>query len=225
LPWPAALLDENSEIKLYLAKIPGRDMAKSLANSSTGKKIMTDADIWERFKQGSEADFTFLYQHFAPQLFKYGCKLTDDRDLVKDSLQLVFFNIWKRKEQLLTPPSVLHYLLKATRNEIFKNTKSQRRFTAFTEDISLEVTSSFETEWISSQAEASLHQKVSLLLGKLPARQQEVIFLKYYKNLSYAEIAGIMDIEQQSVYKLTYKAIEKLQRLFLLTGLFWLLFI
>jgi RNA polymerase sigma factor (sigma-70 family) len=186
---------------------------------------MTDTDIWEQFKQGSERDFTFLYQRFAPVLFKYGCRLTNDRDLVKDCLQLVFFNIWQKKEQLTIPASVLNYLLKAIRNEIFKKSKNQHQFTSFTEDTPLEVTDSFETEWIALQSEESQRRKISLLLRKLPLRQQEVIFLKYYKNLSYGEIAGIMDIEQESVYKLTYKAIGKLQRLFLLTSLFWLLFL
>jgi RNA polymerase sigma factor (sigma-70 family) len=184
---------------------------------------MTDADIWERFKAGSEADFTFLYQQYAPVLFKYGCKLSEDRDLVKDCLQLVFFNIWKNKDHLPAPPSVLHYLLKAIRNEIFKKAKVQTRFAAFSDDTPLEVTHSFETEWIASQAEEFRNEKINRVLQQLPARQKEVIFLKYYKNLSYEEIAAIMGIEQDSVYKLTYKAIEKLQQLFLLSGLLWLL--
>ena len=51
---------------------------------------------------------------------------------------------------------------------------------------------------------------------------QVVIFLKYYQNLSYGEIAAIMGIEQDSVYKLTYKAIEKLQQLLLLSYLLWI---
>jgi len=57
-------------------------------------------------------------------------------------------------------------------------------------------------------------------MAQLPARQREVIFLKYYNNLSYEEIAGIMGIEQDSVYKLTYKALEKLQKLFAVVVLF-----
>jgi RNA polymerase sigma-70 factor (ECF subfamily) len=182
---------------------------------------MTDADIWERFKEGSEPDFTSLYQKYAPVLFKYGCKLSEDRDLVKDCLQLVFFNIWKNKSQLPTPPSVLHYLLRAIRNEIFKKTKAQNRFATYSEDISLEVTKSVEAEWIDLQAEESRKEKINSLLQKLPARQREVIFLKYYQNLSYAEMAAIMGIEQDSVYKLTYKALEKLQQLFLLSTLLW----
>jgi RNA polymerase sigma factor (sigma-70 family) len=185
---------------------------------------MADEEIWERFKLGSETDFNDLYRHFAPLLFKYGTKLSADRDLVKDCLQLVFFNLWTHKARLHTPPSVLHYLLKAMRNELFKKAKSQRRFVPFTKDTPLDTTSSFETEWIMTQSEAARQAQVSRMLRQLPARQQEVIFLKYYQNLSYLEIAAIMGIGQESVYKLTYKAIEKLQKLRLLISLLGLLF-
>ncbi|MGV3639511.1 MAG: RNA polymerase sigma factor [Adhaeribacter sp.] len=183
---------------------------------------MADAVNWEQFRQGKEAAFTLLYQEYAPVLFQYGCKLSPDRDLVKDCLQMVFLNVWKNRQQLPDPPSVLHYLLKAIRNEILKKTKDQSRFASFPEETALEVTSSFETQWIDLQTEESRNEKIQQVLRRMPARQREVIFLKYYRNLPYQEIAGIMGIEQDSVYKLTYKAIEKLQQLLLL-GLLLLL--
>lgn len=183
---------------------------------------MADADIWQQFRQGNEAAFTLLYQEYAPVLFQYGCKLSADRDLVKDCLQLVFLNIWKNKSKLPSPPSVPHYLLKAIRNEIFKKTKAQSRFAPFPEEAALEVTTSFESQWIDLQTEESQHEKIKSGLSRMPARQREVIFLKYYQNLPYEEIAAIMGIEQDSVYKLTYKALEKLQQLLLLMHLLWI---
>lgn len=184
---------------------------------------MADANTWERFKHGQETAFTLLYQEYAPVMFQYGCKLSQDRDLVKDCLQMVFLNIWKNKDHLPNPPSVLHYLLKALRNEIFKKTKDQSRFASFSDDTPLAVTNSIEAEWIALQTEESRQEKIKDILKRLPPRQKEVIFLKYYQNLSYEEMAAIMGIGQDSVYKLTYKAIEKLQQLFLLTFLLWLL--
>lgn len=86
----------------------------------------------------------------------------------------------------------------------------------------MEVTSSFESQWIDLQTEEARQEKIKSVLRRMPARQQEVIFLKYYQNLSYEEIAAIMGIAQDSVYKLTYKAIEKLQQLMLLSHLLWI---
>ncbi|RYF78318.1 MAG: sigma-70 family RNA polymerase sigma factor, partial [Cytophagaceae bacterium] len=36
--------------------------------------------------------------------------------------------------------------------------------------------------------------------------------LKYFDNLSYEELAGVMNIEQSSAYKIIYKAIAALQK-------------
>jgi len=181
---------------------------------------MEESEIWSNFKQGSEKDFTFLYRKYAPVLFKYGCKLSPDRDLVKDCLQLVFFHVWQNREHLSTPVSVKNYLLKALRHEIIKKTHPKEILQDLPDDYHAEVALSYESELISFQSEENTKSKIARLMAQLPARQREVIFLKYYNNLSYEEIAGIMGIEQDSVYKLTYKALEKLQKLFAVVVLF-----
>ena len=40
-----------------------------------------------------------------------------------------------------------------------------------------------------------LQQTVGDVLNKLPARQQEIIFLRFYEGLSYEEIADVMGIQ------------------------------
>ena len=57
-----------------------------------------------------------------------------------------------------------------------------------------------------------LQQTVGDVLNKLPARQQEIIFLRFYEGLSYEEIADVMGIQLSSTYKLLYKALENLQQ-------------
>ena len=69
-----------------------------------------------------------------------------------------------------------------------------------------------EPTWLDQQI--SQEQSTELLreLNGLPARQKEAIFLKFFDNLSYEEIAGVMGIEQTSAYKIIYKALDNLQR-------------
>jgi RNA polymerase sigma factor (sigma-70 family) len=45
----------------------------------------------------------------------------------------------------------------------------------------------------------------------LTKRQQEAIYLKFYSNLSYKEVAAIMSISVDSIYNLISKAIDSLQ--------------
>ncbi|MFD2999387.1 RNA polymerase sigma factor [Pontibacter toksunensis] len=174
---------------------------------------MTELELWINFKNGSEGDFTLLYREYAPTMFRYGSKLSKDRELVKDAIQQVFFTLWKSKENISTPLSVKNYLLKALRCEIIKKLTRGITHEALPEEYCFESATSYEADLIALQTSEHNRERLASVLAQLPDRQREVIFLKYYSNLKYEEISAVMGIEQQSVYKLTYKAIEKLQML------------
>ncbi|GAB3818549.1 RNA polymerase sigma factor [Pontibacter rugosus] len=175
---------------------------------------MEDLEVWRRFKAGSEADFTLLYRQYAPIMLRYGNKLTNDRDLAKDCIQQVFFQIWKSRANLSTPPSVKNYLLKAFRCELGKKAAYKSKYETINEDMEIGSEVSHETALINIQSFEFTQKKIAHLLQQLPDRQREIIFLKYFTGLQYDEIADVMGIDQKSVYKLTYKAIDKLHKLF-----------
>jgi RNA polymerase sigma factor (sigma-70 family) len=50
------------------------------------------------------------------------------------------------------------------------------------------------------------------LLNKLPNRQKEAIYLKYYSGLKATEISEIMGINYQSVVNTLHKAIKSLKQ-------------
>ncbi|GAB3539395.1 sigma-70 family RNA polymerase sigma factor [Pontibacter brevis] len=174
---------------------------------------MNEPELWINFKNGSEADFTLLYRKYAPIMFRYGSKLSKDRELLKDAIQQVFFTLWKSRENIATPPSIENYLLKAVRCEVIKKLTRGMTHETLPEEYNYEAIASYEADLITLQTSETSHERMKAVLAKLPHRQREVIFLKYYSNLKYEEIASVMGIEQHSVYKLTYKAIDKLQQL------------
>jgi RNA polymerase sigma-70 factor (ECF subfamily) len=48
-------------------------------------------------------------------------------------------------------------------------------------------------------------------LERLSSRQKEIIYLKYYQNLSYEEVSEIMNINYQVARNLLYQAIKSLK--------------
>jgi RNA polymerase sigma factor (sigma-70 family) len=54
---------------------------------------------------------------------------------------------------------------------------------------------------------------VLVALGRLSNRQKEIIYLKYYQNLSYEEVSEIMNINYQVARNLLYQAIKSLKSL------------
>jgi RNA polymerase sigma factor (sigma-70 family) len=75
-------------------------------------------------------------------------------------------------------------------------------------------------EIVELQEEQSEKLRRSLVM--LTKRQREAIFLKFYNDLSYSDIASIMDLQVDSVYNIISKAIESLRqklKTFVISGL------
>ena len=64
---------------------------------------------------------------------------------------------------------------------------------------------------MADEEEQELQKKIKFHVKALPARQQEIIYLRFYEGLGYDEIADIMEINISSAYKLIYKAFDNLQ--------------
>ena len=167
--------------------------------------------LWADIREGSHVAFDKLYKYYVQMLFNYGMKINADRQLVQDCIQELFINLWRNRERLNLKYSVKHYLLISLRNLIFR--KQQK-----TKLISLrENFDDFEKETRLSGNEVQTFknkkiQTIKGLIQALPKRQREALFLKYFEQLSYEEIASIMSIQITAVYKLTSQAIKNLRK-------------
>ena len=77
----------------------------------------------------------------------------------------------------------------------------------------------FKSNFTFSAEELSINQEIqflctttlSELINQLSPRQKEVIYLKYYSNMSSSDIAEVMDMNYQSVLNILQKALSKLR--------------
>ena len=76
----------------------------------------------------------------------------------------------------------------------------------------IEIVHSKEDQLISEQLTQDQKYLVNRAVDSLTKRQKEAIHLKFYANLSYDEIAGMMKISTDSIYNLISKAINTLQQ-------------
>jgi len=62
-------------------------------------------------------------------------------------------------------------------------------------------------------AEKRRHNKqlIQQLLDSLPEKQKEVLYLRNYTNLSYKDIAEVMNLTEQVVRNYSYRAMQKLR--------------
>lgn len=171
-----------------------------------------DAARWKAFLTGDQSAYGQLYASYAPQLYNYGCKLYSDRPLVEDCIQNLFLYLLAHRANLSAVDNVKAYLVKAFRRDLLRAAAEARKQRDLPEDEScFNIIVSPETRLISDQTTLARREKVAAEINQLPPRMKEVLFLRFYENLSFEDIAAIMNIHQKSVYKMVYKAFDKLR--------------
>ncbi|ASZ11060.1 sigma-70 family RNA polymerase sigma factor [Chitinophaga pendula] len=176
----------------------------------------TSVTDWEEFLNGDMQAFGRIYARFAPLLYNYGRKQTASPALVEDCIQDIFEYILAHHRQLSPVNNVKAYLLTAYRRALLQKLTTERKTTNIDTSTSplsnFELVISPESQLIQSQSHLERRRKVVHELNILPARMKEVLYLRFYENLPFEDIAAIMHIDQRSVYKMVYKAFGKLRQ-------------
>jgi RNA polymerase sigma factor (sigma-70 family) len=185
---------------------------------------INDLELWQAFKSGDKEAFSIIYKENIDDLLSYGYRITSDRQLIRDSIQDLFLNLWQTRLNLNDTDSIRFYLYRSLRNKIVgdirKNNHTKIDSSNLFEDIIGAL--SIEDDLIESEQLSEQLLKLKRAIQQLPKRQQEIIQLRYYHDFSFDEIAEMMQINNQSVRNLLHRAITELRHFFYM---FWWLII
>lgn len=176
--------------------------------------IISENRYWEEFIAGGHEAFRGLYDRYADMLFGYGCLYVRDRELVKDCLHDLFVDLDRYRAGLNPNVNVKAYLLASLRRKLLAAQQKQPAYTAIESLEEYAVCSDVpnaESRMISTEQEITVMKRLHSELNKLPTRQREVLHLKFNMELSYTEIAGLMEISEATSRTLAYRAIRRLR--------------
>jgi RNA polymerase sigma factor (sigma-70 family) len=171
-----------------------------------------DIALWEAYQKGDHESFALLFRRYYEPLVLYGSKLTNYNDLLEDCIQELFTELWQNKSQTQVQ-SVKAYLFKSLKYKLYR--AHQKRTTGpFNENY---VESLFELSHenflVGREFDAEKTARVLKALEQLSNRQKEIIYLKFYQELSYDEVSEIMNINYQAARNLLYQSIKSLKKL------------
>jgi RNA polymerase sigma factor (sigma-70 family) len=174
----------------------------------------SDRQIWDKFREGNSNAFEIMYERNINVLANYGKRLSSDTDLVKDAIQDLFTDLWRNRANLSSTDSIKFYLIKAFRRNLIRKIIATKKLESHDEhnfgfDHSFEL--SHELVIVESEMESEKLEHLNVLLNKLPARQKEAVFLRFYGGLNYTEISDAMGINQQSAHNMVFRALEVLR--------------
>lgn len=178
-------------------------------------KSKSEKEVWDKFRGGSKQAFIFIYQEYFQILFNYVFQFTKDRAQIKDRLQELFFDIYKKRDSPNSTDSIKFYLYRSLRRRISKSLQSkitsifsngQEQKYEFKVDISV------ENILIKEEDDLLWKTKLERGMNRLPSRQKEALYYYFYENFSYKEIATIMGTGKvKSARTLIYRGIDSLK--------------
>lgn len=175
---------------------------------------LSDTEIWDLFREGSDNAFDFIYKKFYDRLYKYGCQFTPDHALVQDAIQELFIELRRRSSHLSSTDNILPYLYNAYRRKVIRLRDKSRRNQEFDMSKSFGISISVEDEIVSKDMQKEDLEKLQNAMNGLSEKYREIIYHFYYENLSYLEIQEIIGFDSvKSVRNLLYKAIKSLRNL------------
>lgn len=170
-----------------------------------------DAQLWNLFKYGDEEAFAAVFRKYYSGLYNYGCRITTDTNMVEDCIQELFLDIWRTqgKADIL---SLRAYIFRAFKFKLMKQLAKSSKTTSLPEahqEQAFEL--SHDILMISKEQDADKARLLINAVNNLSPRQKEIIYLKFYLNLSYEEVSDVMEINYQAARNLIYKAIKELK--------------
>jgi RNA polymerase sigma factor (sigma-70 family) len=189
-------------------------------NLSNLLKLNNDTQLealWlQRLQQNDEQALAAIMRKYYTALYNYGARFTNDDALVKDCIQEVFISLWQRRESAAEILSPRYYLLRAVKNKVLKSLHQHVIRTGLMEgESAYDFLQEFSVEKLIIDKQMSEEQATILrkTMAQLSKRQHELIYLKFYQHLDHAQIAGLMNLNRQSVYNLLHETIQKLRSL------------
>lgn len=172
--------------------------------------------LWNKFRNGDADAFGELMRIHYQDLFNYGSRIAKDEELAKDCIQDLFLTLWEKRLTINETSFVKYYLLKSLRRKIIKaldKGKYSARKNGFGLKMIFNSEDIIENETIRQENLSYLTYKMRKVLSNLSARQQEVIYFRFYMDADIEEIAEIMELNKQSVYNLLHGSLKKLRKL------------
>lgn len=154
-------------------------------------------EAWQAYLAGDNRAFECLYLAFADHLYRYGCHLTLDTALVEDAIQDVFCQLYLRRPALAEVANIRSYLFVVLRNHISKRLSTSRKRELHLQQYQSLQPAAEEMPTLSEGEGQRIKPQVRRAMEALPARQKEVLRLRYFEGFDYQEIAEVMGVSYQ----------------------------
>ncbi|MHC4625008.1 MAG: RNA polymerase sigma factor [Planctomycetota bacterium] len=148
-----------------------------------------DSALVEAAIDGDADSFTELCRRYYPAMVAIGHSILGDRHLAEDAAQQAFANAVRKLPQLKKKSRFAKWLAVICRNAAL-DLAGDNDAVAATDNLSTVAAESKGNDAAEAVREA---------IGRLPASDREVIFLRFYDGMTYEDISAVLGISTQAI--------------------------
>jgi RNA polymerase sigma-70 factor, ECF subfamily len=158
----------------------------------------TDKDFRVALARGDESAWHHFHGLYTQRLIRYALVAVKDLNAATDLVQSVTLNLVRNRERLTQVENWEAYLFSTLRRELWRYRKQKIRRSAVNAD--------YEREWIRASRDGAsgydaqlssrveTQESVELALAKLSHEQREPIELRFFGELTFQQIASLLEL-------------------------------
>ncbi len=169
--------------------------------------------ILDKFLAGDDDAYAVIYRTYAKDLYSYGKGLGFDNDILKDAIQDLFLKILCKRKVLSQVTNLKYYLFRALKNSLLNLARhNDHSHGASIPEAVFPISVTILDQLIEDEERVSLEKKILDLLSCLTPRQKEAVYLRFINEMSYEEVAGLLNMTPASAKNLISRAIDRMRK-------------
>jgi RNA polymerase sigma-70 factor (ECF subfamily) len=166
-------------------------------------------DAAGQWTKGNDRAFADLFRSYCSEVFWAACRILGDKAAAEDVVQETFLRLHRMRSRVDPSRPLRPLLLKIASNCAVDRLRRLRPEESWDERIH----SAGEAEPMETPIDAGHgHELIAEELGKLPPHYRIVLILRYGHDLSYRELASVLDISVGAVTQRLKRAKELLRK-------------
>ena len=157
----------------------------------------TEADIKKLAATNARAAMEAVIQKYRDQLYFHARYIVKDHQEAYDVVQEVFIKAMREGRIFDDEFKIKAWLFRVTSNLCFNQVRNRKRRGAILE--SMVKPESFSADQVDSVFAGEQREELSAALDLLSDDHKEILVLRYYDDLSYAEIAEVLQVKLGTV--------------------------
>lgn len=173
-----------------------------MTNSASNNSLLNE------ISNGNYQAFKKVYDTYSKEMYYYGLKILDDKEVCEDLIQNIFIDLWSKRETLKIQ-NLKGYLFQSVKYQIFNHLRSKKitkedltRLNLI--DVSMNAAQKMEYH--------ELEEKIKTIIeSELPHRCKQIFILSRFEHKTNQEIANELGITMQAVKNQISKGIQKIK--------------